>query len=346
MLCRMKYVSVEADRAVLKVLRQQGDLITRSQILAAGWTEAALRYRTRVGGSWGTVLPGVYTNHTGSLTGVQREIAAVLYAGSRCVITGESALRRHGVPVPVTDVVDVLVPDSMRRRSTGFVRLHRTARIPEQPWVGDGIRWAPVARAVADAARDKHELREVSALVAMAVQRRMCTIQQLAVELRAGPCRGSALLKAALEEVADGVASAAEADLRKLIKANKLPEPMYNPLLYVGAEFLAQPDAWWPDAGVAGEVDSREWHLSPELWARTMERHARMSARGILVVHVTPKRIRSDSAKVAAELRATIAAGRQRAPRRPAHGGHGARRHRGIDRQGGVPAGVRTAFKP
>jgi hypothetical protein len=314
MLCYMKYVSVEIDRAVLKVLRQQGDLITRTQILAAGWTEAALRYRTRVGGSWGTVLPGVYTNHTGPLTAVQREIAAVLYAGSQCVITGESALRQHGVPVAATDVVDVLVPHSMSRRSTGFVRLHRTSRIPDQPWVSDGMRWASVARAVADTARTKRELRDVTALVAMAVQRRKCTIQQLATELKAGPCRGSALLKAALEEVADGVASAAEADLRKLIKVNKLPEPLYNARLYVGAEFLAEPDAWWRDAGVAGEVDSREWHLSPADWARTMERHARMSAQGIIVLHFTPARIRSDGTRIAAELRAAIEAGRERAP--------------------------------
>jgi len=101
--------------------------------------------------------------------------------------------------------------------------------------------------------------------------------------------------------------------LRRLIKTSKLPEPMYNARLYVGDEFLAQPDAWWRDAGVAGEVDSREWHLSPEQWARTMERHARMTAQGILVVHFTPRRIRSEPAKVAAELQAAIQAGRQRA---------------------------------
>jgi len=61
-------------------------------------------------------------------------------------------------------------------------------------------------------------------------------------------------------------------------------------------------------------VDSREWHLSPELWAKTMKRHARMSAHGIIVMHFTPKRIRSEAAQVAAELRAAIEAGRQRPP--------------------------------
>jgi hypothetical protein len=120
------------------------------------------------------------------------------------------------------------------------------------------------------------------------------------------------MLRAALEEVASGVASSAEGDLRKLIKSGGLPEPMYNARLYVGSDFLAQPDLYWREAGVAGEVDSREWHLSPELWAKTMERHAKMSAQGIIVVHYTPLQIRTDGARVLAELRSTIEAGRRR----------------------------------
>ena len=186
--------------------------------------------------------------------------------------------------------------------------------MPERPWLSDGIRWAPVPRAVADVARGGLALREVRALVAAAVQRRQCTIQQLAAELGAGRPQGSGALRSALEEVADGVASASEGDLRKLIKISRLPEPMYNPSLYAGEEFLAQPDLWWRDAGVAGEVDSREWHLSPELWKRTMARHAAMSARGIIVLHFAPSRIRSDASGVIAELRSAIEAGLRRPP--------------------------------
>ena len=260
------------------------------------------------------MLPGVYMNHNGPLTGVQREIAAVLYTGRGCVITGQAALSRHGVPVSLTDVVDVLIPESARRQSAGFVRVHRTSRMPEHPWVSDGIRWAAVPRAVADLARGGVASREVKALVAAVVQRRTCTVGQLAAELSSGPARASGALRAALEEVADGVASAAEGDMRKLVKAGRLPEPMYNPRLYVGEEFLAQPDLWWRDAGVAGEVDSREWHLSPELWKRTMARHSAMSAQGIIVLHFAPSRIKSDASRVITELRSAIEAGLRRPP--------------------------------
>src|SRR5258708_2368372 len=192
MLSAVEDISAAADRAVLNVLRQQGDLITRAQALGAGWSEGTLRHKTRAEGPWGIVLPGVYMNHNGPLTGVQREIAAVLYTGRGCVITGQAALHRHGVPVPPTDVVDVLIPDSARRQSAGFVRVHRTSRMPERLWMSDGIRWARVPRAVADMARGGLALREVRGVVAAAVQRRQCTIWQLAAELHGGPAPGSA----------------------------------------------------------------------------------------------------------------------------------------------------------
>ncbi len=89
---------------------------------------------------------------------------------------------------------------------------------------------------------------------------------------------------------------------------------MYNPTLFVGEEFLASPDAWWPDAGVAVEVDSREWHLSPADWERTQVRHARMSAHGIIVLHYAPRRIRSDPAYVVDEIGKALQAGRGRDP--------------------------------
>jgi len=100
MLNAVKHISAEADRAVLDILRRQGDLITRTQVLAAGWSEGTLRHRTRPDGPWRIVLPGIYVSHNGPVTGVQREIAAVLYAGRHCVITGQAALHRQGLPVP------------------------------------------------------------------------------------------------------------------------------------------------------------------------------------------------------------------------------------------------------
>jgi hypothetical protein len=61
---------------------------------------------------------------------------------------------------------------------------------------------------------------------------------------------------------------------------------------------------------VAVEVDSREWHLSPADWEQTMARHQRMSAAGVVVVHVSPRQLRDESARLEADLDATLKAGR------------------------------------
>jgi hypothetical protein len=304
----------DADRAIAAVLRKQGGLITRSQVLAAGWTVGRLRHKTRAGGPWRAVLPGIYLSTNGPLAGGQREIAAALYAGPECVLTGPAALRQYGLRVPATELIDVLVPTSVKRQSVSFVRMRRTTRLPEEAFVRDGVRWAEATRAISDTTRNEYDVRDVRTLVAAAVQDGACTIGQLAQELRAGPSRESGRLRVVLEEVADGVRSAAEGDVRQLIKRSGLPEPMYNPDLYLGSVFLGRPDLWWQDAAVAGEVDSREWHYLPDQWAQTLARHSRMTAHGILMVHFTPKQVRSEPRRIVADFRSAIETGRQRPP--------------------------------
>jgi hypothetical protein len=123
--------------------------------------------------------------------------------------------------------------------------------------------------------------------------------------------------------VADGIRSPAEADFRELIRRAGLPAPVFNARLYLGRRLLAVPDAWWPRAGVAAEVDSREWHFAPEGWEETMKRHRRMTAAGVLVLHVSPGQVRDAPGEVAADLAAALAAGRPlpAITTRPAAGG-------------------------
>jgi very-short-patch-repair endonuclease len=257
-------------------------------------------------------LAGVYLTVTGTPTQRQTEIAALRRAGPGSVLTSIAALGHHGVRTPRSTYVTVLVPAAQRRRSEGFVRIWATTRMPEFVFNDGAVRFAEAARAVTDAARELGSFRDVRAVAADAVQRRRCRIDQLADELRHAPVRQSAWLRRTLAEVADGVRSAAEGDLRDLIRAHGLPAPLFNARLYVGPEFVAVPDAWWPERGVVVEVDSREWHLSPEDWQRTLRRSTRMNALGINVMHFTPQRIRTEAAEVAGEIRSALEDGRPR----------------------------------
>jgi very-short-patch-repair endonuclease len=275
-------------------------------------TESALSHRSRPGGPWQTVLPGVFLTATGELTARQRAAAAYLYAGPGMAVTGPAALAWHGLAAQPEHHVDVLVRSGCRRRGVGFARLHRTEFEPNVAFVDGAVCYAPPARAVADAVRQLADLAEIRAVIAAGVQRGRVHIWQLAEDLDRGSSRGSAGFRQALNEVAAGARSAAEADLLRLIRRARLPMPLLNPRLYADGEFLASPDAWWPDAGVAVEVDSRQWHLAPAAWEQTMARHSRMSSHGIIVLHYSPRQIRSAGDQVAAEIRAALAAGRSR----------------------------------
>jgi len=307
--------STRLNREALdRILERQLDLITRRQALAVGLTRHALQHRLRPEGPWRTALPSVYLATTGALTIGQQEMAALLYGGQGSVITGPAALRWHHVRVPPVTFVDVLVPITRQRRDMEFVRLHRTTRLPGTVRRFGPLRYVLPPRAVADTARDLASLRDVRAVVADAVQRDACTVADLSAELAAGPSVGSALFREALCDVADGIRSAAEGDLKDLLRKSGLPMPLFNPSLYAGNTFVAKPDAYWPEFGVAVEVDSREWHMSPEDHADTLARRRRMGKCTIIVMPFTPKQIRTAPARVIAEIRDTLDGARGRPP--------------------------------
>jgi hypothetical protein len=300
---------------VRQVLRAQHQVITRRQALLCGMPHSTLDRQVASGGPWQRLLPGVYLAITGTATRDQREMAALLYAGPRSLITGSAAVRRHRLSSPGPDLVDVLIPWNRKRQSAGFVRVHRTRRIPERRFVTGQIRFTKPSRAVADAARSLTRFDDVRHVVCAAVQNRLCTVAELTEELQAGPAGGTTLFREALAEIGDGVRSVAEGDLRILILDSDLPRPMFNAQLFdADGIFIAAVDDWWAEAGVAGEVDSRAYHLSAADQDRTTERHDRLIAHGIFPLHFSPRRIKIDPAGIIRDLRSAIEVGQRRPP--------------------------------
>jgi hypothetical protein len=306
------------------VIQRQNGVLTRRQALDRGLSPSALRHRLRRGGPWQQILPGVCLTHSGPSTFDQRVTAALLYAGPGAVLTGEVALWLHRVTGRYElRQIHVLVDHGRRKSSTGFVRLMRTRRLPlavlrrREPC-------APVARAVADTCRCRTDFDAVRALVAGAVQQRRCAVEELVTEVVKGPTKDSALLREAVEEAVAGTRSTAEAQARAVIRRARMPEPRWNVDLFHEAtgEWLGRPDGWWEEFGVALEIDSREWHLAPDGWEQTMAKHARMTARGVLVVHIPPSLVLRDPREFVKRLTDTLEAGRLRGriPVRTANG--------------------------
>lgn len=270
-------------------------------------------YLIRPGGPWQRVLPGVYALSGSPLTDAQRDMAGLLHAGPGSVLTGHAAVTRHNLSCPGSNNIDVIVPAPSRVASTGFVRVIHSGRVPEPEAIYStgGIRFAPVPRAVADAARGMKTLGDVRALVAAAIQRGRCTVAELAAELADGPKSGSAMFHRALEEVSAGIRSSAEADLKDIIAASGLDEPLYNPELYWwDGTFICVPDAWWQRAGVGAEIDSLQYHFRAKDYEDTVMRHNRIQATTrINLLHFLPGTLKRDPGTVVRDLRNAIEAG-------------------------------------
>ena len=231
------------------------------------------------------------------------------------MLTGAVAVRRHRLRCAGLNQVEVLVPNDVRVQSAGYVRIVRTGRMPEKFSRTRRIRFATLDRAVADAARSMTNLGDVRAVVAEAIQSGGCDVASLVRELNEGPIGGSRFYRAALRETIVGSRSSAEGDFMALISRSDLPEPMYNAELYTAdGTFLGIADAWWQRAGVVGEVDSRQYHLSPRDYERTVMRHNRMAASGINLLHFLPSTLRSSPSTVIANLRGAIKSGAAQPP--------------------------------
>jgi hypothetical protein len=291
-------------------------VIARRQALDCGIPRSTLNSWCKPDGKWQKLLPGVYLTVTGTPTPEQRLAAAMLYAGEPAAITGVAALRLHRLRSPGPDVIDVLVPSTIRRQSRGFVRIHRTARLPRVHRAGM-VRFATVARAVADAARLYTSPDDVTAIVAEAIQKQVSSLPELRIELEKGARADSVRLRVALAAIQAGVRSVAEDRFRKRLQHAGLPAPQFNVFLRtLDGTDIGEVDAWWADAGVSVEIDSQEYHFYRADWIRTDAKRSRLLAHGILAHNIAPARVENDWAAVCRELRSSLDSGRQR-PRLP-----------------------------
>ena len=300
--------------AVNTLIRSQDQVVAHRQLVELGFPERTIRNRTAPGGPWQRILPRTYLAQTGPPSPRQLGRAALLYGApdspSGAVLTGNAALELYGLRrLPRQHRVHVLVPPETQRATTGHVVIERTTRMPAQV-VRSGLACAPFIRALIDSARDSTHIDEVRAMMAEAVQRRFCTPHQILDEVRDGPVRRSQLARTVALEIADGVRSPAEGWLREAFARFRVPPPRWNTILRdaTTGQIIAIPDALWANRCVIAEVDSRDYHLSPEDWNRTQERHTMLTVLGFAVLHFAPTRIKADPEAVCAETMTALMA--------------------------------------
>ncbi|WP_051967663.1 hypothetical protein [Kitasatospora mediocidica] len=301
----------------------QQHIVTRAQLIEHGVPSGTIAHRLRPGGPWQRVLPRVICLQSGRLTAHQRLRAALSYAAAKgqrprpgaVLLTGlavlaDAGLASAGHPADL-DVIDVLIPSGRRVASRDFVRVHRAPGMPAGFERDDGLWSVGVSRALADLAPHLPSPRNFRALCAEAVQGRHCERADLLGKLLGGPSTTASLphVQQVADELTAGAYSIAESEARELLRSGGLPEPLWNPVLMLDGQFLAIPDAYWPDACVALEIDSRAWHLRPADYERTLSRGNRLQAARLPVVRATPAQLRSDPGALLHELRALLSTG-------------------------------------
>jgi hypothetical protein len=278
----------------------QDGLLRRDQVLAAGLTDAALRWRIRPGGPWQPVLPALYATFTGQLSQRQLHRAALLHGGPGAQLTAATASRLHGFRYAPPDqgMIDVLVDARASVRSSGFVLVTHTTALPA-PWWLDGLPVSPVDRAVIDASRHLRTLRDVRALLCESVQRRRTTVARLDDRLSSGHSAGSALARRVIADLYAECGSAPECEMRDLFMRSRVLHGLeFNQPVVQDGVFLGVPDAQVRRLRLAFEADSREHHEVGDDFEGTMRRRAGFCGAGWLIVPFSPRRIRDDPAGV------------------------------------------------
>jgi hypothetical protein len=283
-----------------------GGIAARALLVALGMSHSTISRRCRPGGPWRRLIPGVVMLNNGNPTRQHLSWAALTHAGPKAMVTGLAAARLHGLKhIPDERRVHVLIPHESRVATWGFATIERTIHLPEKPVEINGVPVAPLARALIDAARRMDRLEDVRAMIAEAVQRGLCDPADLQHELNLGTTIGSALPQRVVHEMNEAVRSATEEWARRVIRRGALPEPEWNvEVRDASGAVLGFCDAWWPDVGLAWEIDSLEYRLGPADDEQATEKSPTMNAAGILVVHTFPSQLRDNPLAVIKELRA------------------------------------------
>ncbi|MGW2041982.1 hypothetical protein [Streptomyces virginiae] len=303
---------------ITRTAQRQLNMATHHQLRQAGIPAATISGRSRRGGPWQRLLPRVYLLQTGPPDTRQQALSAVLYAappstdplsGTDAALTGGAALALLGIRDAPPEPLDVLVRAPRSVAATGRVRPLSTARWPATITIAGVPSTRPV-RAATDFATRTDDPDLVRSVLANVVQGGWCHPHDLHAELRAGRIRHRPAVRTAAAELVAGVRSIAEGRARDALSATDLPAPLWNARLHgPDGSFLASPDAYWPEEGVALEIDSAEYHYSRDSWQATLRRRLRMEARGVLVVSTTPGILREEPAHLIAALRALLALG-------------------------------------
>jgi very-short-patch-repair endonuclease len=313
------------EAKISHVVARQHGVVTRAQLFEAGLSSAAIGRRLKAG-RLRALHNGVY------LAGLMeperaREMAAVLASGPDAALSHTNALHawkllRFEAPRPVH--VSGPAASGVRRPGIVFHRLPASWADDERTAL-DGMPITTPARTLVDVACMLGR-REIELALATAEREGLVSGEELALLPDRYPRRpGIPALRSLIHEHTGPHCTESEAERKclEVLRSGGLPRPHAN--VTVGPYRL---DLFWPDLGVAIEIDGRAYHSSDPRFEGDRQKDNWLRARGIEVIRLTWRRITrqpTETAVLIGQALALAEARRQTAAlaAQPARGAHG-----------------------
>lgn len=293
--------STARRRIAARAARQWG-VVTRAQLLEAGFSESAIA-RLLADGWLVRLHAGVYALGHAALRQEARWLAAILACGHGAVLSHRSAGVLWGLGSVRGGIVDVTAPRGRRRRPG--IAAHE-GRLDEADVTSHrGIPVTTVARTLLDLAGILPRA-DLERTVDQAIRTRRYDRAALDHAMaRAHGRRELRPLRAVLEDLDPDRGRTRfelEATALPLILAAGLPRPRVNE--HVEGHRV---DLHWPEHRLVVELDGRTWHSDPTAFEADRLRDGDLLLAGWRVLRVTWRQLTRDRAAVVSRLRQLLA---------------------------------------
>jgi very-short-patch-repair endonuclease len=289
-------------QSVWALVKAQHGVVARRQLLALGYSGAAIRHRV-ASGRLRPIFRGVYAVGRPELTRAGRWMAAVLACGPDTVLSHQSAAMLWEVVPQRGGPTHLSVPARSRPRRPGLL-VYRRALAADEVTRRHGIPVTTVVTTLVDlAALVSRE--ELEAAVNEADKRDLVDPERLRVELeRITPRLGVAKLRRTLDRQTFTLTdSELERRFLPLVRGAGLPRPQTQARVNG-----FRVDFYWPELGLVVETDGLRYHRTPAQQASDRERDQAHAVAGLTPLRFTHAQVRYEPAHV----RATLTAVRER----------------------------------
>lgn len=283
-------------KSAAEVIRDGNGLATTAELLTA-MTRRQLEGHVRRGRLI-RVWRGVYAAKQPDL--LTRLRALDLVVGSHAVACLHTAAELYGFKTEQDPTVHVLDP-GFRLRSTSGLAVHQREGAPLQ-LVSSRRATAPAWSAV-EVARLLRRPRALATLDA-ALHSRWCSPADLAEAVnRQGGRRGIVAVRALLPLVDGRAESAMESEARLAMLDHGLPRPELQYVIHGNDGERWRVDFAWPDARVAAEYESVEFHSGAADMVRDRKRLAGIQETGWILVPIVAGDVRRTPARMCERIR-------------------------------------------